>query len=150
MKILKNIIPLLIIIATTAACGANNSDKKYTIELTQQEFLKKVTDIKGNPTEWKYLGDKPAIIDFYADWCVYCKKLAPVLEELAKEYDGKIYIYKVNTDKEREIATVFGIRSLPTLLFVPMGQDPQVAQGAVPKDQLKNFIDSVLIKSITK
>jgi len=150
MKILKNIIPLLIIIATTAACGANNSDKKYTIELTQQEFLKKVTDFKGNPTEWKYLGDKPAIIDFYADWCVYCKKLAPVLEELAKEYDGKIYIYKVNTDKEREIATVFGIRSLPTLLFVPMGQDPQVAQGAVPKDQLKNFIDSVLIKSITK
>lgn len=150
MKILKNIIPLLIIIATTAACGANNSDKKYTIELTQQEFLKKVTDFKGNPTEWKYLGDKPAIIDFYADWCVYCKKLAPVLEELAKEYDGKIYIYKVNTDKEREIATVFGIRSLPTLLFVPMGQDPQVAQGAVPKDQLKNFIDSVLIKSIKK
>lgn len=150
MKILKSIIPLLIIIATTAACGANNSDKKYTIELTQQEFLKKVTDFKGNPTEWKYLGDKPAIIDFYADWCVYCKKLAPVLEELAKEYDGKIYIYKVNTDKEREIATVFGIRSLPTLLFVPMGQDPQVAQGAVPKDQLKNFIDSVLIKSITK
>lgn len=150
MKILKNIIPLLIIIATTAACEANNSDKKYTIELTQQEFLKKVTDFKGNPTEWKYLGDKPAIIDFYADWCVYCKKLAPVLEELAKEYDGKIYIYKVNTDKEREIATVFGIRSLPTLLFVPMGQDPQVAQGAVPKDQLKNFIDSVLIKSITK
>lgn len=150
MKILKNIIPLLIIIATTASCGANNSDKKYTIELTQQEFLKKVTDFKGNPTEWKYLGDKPAIIDFYADWCVYCKKLAPVLEELAKEYDGKIYIYKVNTDKEREIATVFGIRSLPTLLFVPMGQDPQVAQGAVPKDQLKNFIDSVLIKSIKK
>ncbi len=150
MKILKSIIPLLIIIATTASCGANNSDKKYTIELTQQEFLKKVTDFKGNPTEWKYLGDKPAIIDFYADWCVYCKKLAPVLEELAKEYDGKIYIYKVNTDKEREIATVFGIRSLPTLLFVPMGQDPQVAQGAVPKDQLKNFIDSVLIKSIKK
>ena len=146
MKILKNIIPLLIIIATTAACGANNSDKKYTIELTQQEFLKKVTDFKGNPTEWKYLGDKPAIIDFYADWCVYCKKLAPVLEELAKEYADQIYIYKVDTEAEQELAGAFGIRSIPSLLFVPMDGTPQMAMGAMSKSGFKEAIDKVLLK----
>ena len=117
-----------------------------TIHLTKDEFITKVANYEANPTEWKYLGDKPAIIDFYADWCVYCRKLAPVLEELAAEYDGKIYIYKVDTEKEREIAAAFGVRALPTLLFIPLNGDPQVAQGAVPKEDLKRFIDSVLLK----
>lgn len=126
----------------------NKTEKKKmgTIHLTKEDFLKKVMDYENNPTEWKYLGDKPAIIDFYADWCGPCKMIAPVLEELAKEYDGQIYIYKVDTEKEQELAAVFGIRSIPTLLFVPMDEAPQMAQGALPKHAFKEAIESVLLK----
>ena len=121
-------------------------NKMGTIHLTKEEFLKKVVDYEKNPTEWKYLGDKPAIIDFYADWCAPCKMIAPVLEELAEEYAGEIYIYKINTEIEQELAGAFGIRSIPTLLFVPMGEAPQMAQGAMPKNAFKEAIDSVLLK----
>lgn len=117
-----------------------------TIHLTKAEFLQKVVNYEANPNEWNYLGDKPAIVDFYAPWCGPCKSLAPVLEELATEYSGKIYIYKVNTDEESELAAAFGIRSIPTLLFIPMGQKPQMAQGALPKAQLKETIDNLLLK----
>ena len=117
-----------------------------TIHLTKAEFLKKVVDFENNPTEWKYLGDKPAIIDFYADWCGPCKAVAPVLEELAKEYDGQIYIYKIDTEREQELAGAFAIRSIPTLLFIPMGENPQMAQGALPKSELKKVIEEVLLK----
>ena len=93
-----------------------------TIHLTKEEFLKKVANYEANPTEWKYLGDKPCIIDFYADWCGPCKMVAPILDELAKEYSDKIYIYKVDTEAERELASAFGIRSIPTMIFIPMGR----------------------------
>lgn len=166
MKILRTILPLLLIVISVASCGARStrvsdkndlkenfdsdksikSDKTYTISLTTEEFIKKVVDYKGNPNEWLYIGDKPAIIDFWAEWCVYCRKLAPVLEELAKEYEGQIYIYKVNTEKEKGIASTFGIRSLPTLLFAPIGDTPQVIQGAVPKEELRKIIEEVLLK----
>ena len=155
MKIFKTILPLFVIVMSVAACGARSTgvkenngikDKTYTISLTTEEFLKKVADFKGNPDAWIYIGDKPAIIDFWAEWCVYCRKLSPVLEELAKEYEGQIYVYKVNTEEEKEIATTFGIRSLPTLLFVPLGDTPQVIQGAIPKGELKKIIDEVLLK----
>lgn len=157
MKIVKHLIPVLLIVTAITACGAGKRGDKnkeeplkketkvYTISLDQAQFLEKVADFKTNPEEWKYLGDKPAIIDFWAEWCVYCRRLSPVLEELAKEYDGEIYIYKVNTDVEREIAAAFGIRSLPTLLFVPIGQDPQIVKGAIPKEDLKNVIDEFLL-----
>lgn len=118
-----------------------------TIQLTQADFLAKVADYQSNPKEWKYLGDKPALIDFYADWCGPCKMIAPVLEELAAEYDGKIYIYKVNTENERDLAAAFGIRSIPSLLFIPMQETPQMAQGALPKKELKRAIDEILLKS---
>lgn len=118
------------------AC-AQNAEKKSTVEkaestpavinLTQAEFLKKVADYKKNPNEWIYLGSVPAIVDFYADWCGPCKQIAPVLEQLAKDYKGKIVIYKVNTDKEQELARTFGIRSIPSLLFVPKDGKPQMA-----------------------
>ncbi|HHT23537.1 MAG TPA: thioredoxin [Bacteroidales bacterium] len=130
----------------------NNKTKKTekkkmgTIHLTKEEFLKKVVDYENNPTEWKYLGDKPAIIDFYADWCGPCKMIAPVLEELAEEYADEIYIYKIDTEKERDLAAAFGIRSIPTLLFVPMGEAPQMAQGALPKHAFKEAIETVLLK----
>lgn len=115
------------------------------IHLTKAEFLKKVYNFEANPNEWKYEGDKPAIIDFYATWCGPCKAISPVLEELAKEYDGKIYIYKIDVDQEKDLASAFGIRSIPTLIFAPMGKDPQVIQGALPKDQLKKAINDVLL-----
>ena len=117
-----------------------------TIKLNKAEFLKKVVDYETNPNEWKYLGDKPALIDFYADWCAPCRMVAPILEELAEEYSGKIYIYKVDTEKEQELAGFFGIRSIPSLLFIPMTGQPQMAMGALPKADLKRAIDEVLLK----
>ena len=136
-----------------AACanGSNkeNNTKKEntmkTIALTKADFLKKVADYEKNPEEWKYLGDKPALIDFYASWCGPCKALAPVLEELAAEYGDRIYIYKINTEEEQELAAAFGIRSIPTLLFIPMEGKPQMAQGALPKASLKEAIDKVML-----
>ena len=114
--------------------------------LTKADFLAKVMNYEKNPQEWIYLGDKPCLIDFYASWCGPCKRLAPVLDELAQEYAGEIYIYKIDTEKERELAAVFGVSSIPTLLFCPMGENPQIAQGALPKEQLKEAIDKVLLK----
>jgi thioredoxin len=116
-----------------------------TIHLTKAEFLQKVANYETSPNEWKYLGDKPCLIDFYADWCGPCKAVAPILEELAREYGDKIVIYKIDTDKEQELAAAFGIRSIPSLLFVPKTGKPQMAQGAMPKDQLKKAIDEILL-----
>ena len=117
-----------------------------TIHLTRADFLSKVANFEKNPDQWVYLGDKPAIIDFYADWCGPCKMIAPILEELADEYDGQIYIYKVDTEAEQQLAAEFGIRSIPSLLFVPMNEAPQMAQGALPKDAFKQAIEEVLLK----
>jgi thioredoxin len=123
------------------------SEKKMgTIHLTKADFLTKIANYETNPNEWKYLGDKPAIIDFYADWCGPCRMVAPVLEELAREYDGKIYIYKVDTEAEAELAALFGIRSIPSLLFIPMNAEPQMTRGAMSKPQFKEIIDNVLLK----
>ncbi len=120
--------------------------KMGPIHLTKAEFLAKVANYEVNPTEWKYLGDKPCIIDFYASWCGPCKTIAPILEDLAKEYDGQIYIYKINTEEEQDLAAAFGIRSIPTLLFCPMGEAPQMAQGAMPKTGFVQAINEVLLK----
>jgi len=111
--------------------------------LTLETFKQKVFNYEKN-TEWKFEGDKPAIIDFYADWCGPCKMVAPILEELSKEYDGKLNIYKVDTESEQELSAVFGIKSIPSLLFVPKDAQPQMAQGALPKDSLKKAFKEVL------
>lgn len=116
------------------------------MNLTKADFLNKIANYETNPTEWKFLGEHPAIIDFYATWCGPCKMLAPVLEELAKEYNGKIDIYKVNVEDEEELASVFNIRSVPSILFIPMNGAPQMAQGAMPKPSLKDAIENVLLK----
>jgi len=116
-----------------------------TIHLTKADFLTKVADYEKNPVEWKYLGDKPAIIDFYASWCGPCKMIAPILEELAEEFENDIYVYKVDTEQEQELAAAFGIRSIPTLLFVPMEGQPQMTQGAMPKSTFKQVIEEVLL-----
>jgi thioredoxin len=123
-----------------------NESKMKTIELTKADFLKKVMNYEENPTEWKYVGDKPCIIDFYANWCGPCKMVAPILEELAAEYEGQIYVYKVNTEEQQELAGAFGIQSIPSLLFCPMEGQPQMAQGALPKETLKEAINEVLLK----
>lgn len=111
--------------------------------LTLETFKQKVFNFEKN-TEWKFEGNKPAIIDFYADWCGPCKMVAPILEELSKEYDGKLNIYKVDTEAEQELASVFGIRSIPSLLFIPKDAQPQMAQGALPKDSFKQAFKEVL------
>jgi len=111
--------------------------------LTKAEFLTKVFDYE-NKKDWDYQGDVPALIDFYADWCQPCKMVAPILEELSVEYDGKLKIYKIDTEAEQELAGIFGIRSIPSLLFIPKDGKPQMAQGALPKPQLKEAIESVL------
>ena len=133
----KLLITAFALLAFAAGSQARTNDKNTknmkTIALTKADFLKKVADYEKNPQEWKYLGDKP------------CKALAPVLEELAAEYGDRIYIYKVNTEEEQELAAAFGIRSIPTLLFVPMNGKPQMAQGAMPKASLKEAIDKVML-----
>jgi len=149
----------MLLALTLTACAGNNKENKTeeinqskevkkmgTIHLTKAEFLSKVSNFEANPTEWKYLGDKPCIIDFYASWCGPCKTIAPILEDLAKEYDGQIYVYKVNTEEEQELAAAFGIRSIPSILFCPMVGAPQMAQGALPKEAFKNAIMEVLLK----
>lgn len=117
-----------------------------TVELTKADFLANVANYETNPQEWRYLGDKPALIDFYASWCGPCKTIAPILEELAAEYGDQIIIYKVDTEQEQELSSVFGIRSIPSLLFIPMEGEPQMAKGAMSKADLKSAIDSLLLK----
>ncbi len=112
-------------------------------ELTKQTFQKKIFNYEQNK-EWKYEGNLPAIVDFWAEWCAPCRMVAPVLEELSKEYEGKINIYKVNTEHEQELAASFGIQSIPSLLFIPVDKQPQMAAGALPKDALVKIIDEVL------
>jgi thioredoxin 1 len=111
--------------------------------LTQETFKDKVFNYEVN-REWKFEGDKPCLIDFYADWCGPCKMVAPLLEELATEYDGKLNIYKIDTENERELAGMFGIQSIPSLLFVPVSGQPQMAMGALPKETFKKAFKEVL------
>lgn len=113
-----------------------------TAHLTKDEFKSKVFDYEKN-REWKYEGELPCIIDFYADWCAPCRIVAPVLEEIAGEYAGKLNVYKVNTEHEQELAAVFGIRSIPSILFVPKEGQPQMAVGALPKQTIEKAIQDV-------
>ena len=112
--------------------------------LTKETFQKKVFNYETNK-DWKFEGELPCLIDFYADWCGPCKMVAPILEELAKEYDGKINIYKVDTEDQQELAAVFGIRSIPSLLFCPKDGQPQMAMGALPKPTFIKAIDDILL-----
>jgi thioredoxin len=111
--------------------------------LTVETFKEKVFDYTKNQ-EWKFEGDRPCIIDFYADWCQPCKIIAPIIEELSKEYDGKVNFFKVDTEDQQELAAVFGIRSIPSLLFCPKDDPPQMAVGAIPKETFYKAIKEVL------
>ncbi len=115
-----------------------------TIKLTTADFKKKVFNYE-NATEWKYEGEVPAIVDFYADWCGPCKMVAPILEDLSKEYEGKLVIYKVDTEAEMELSAVFGIQSIPTILFIPVEGQPMMQPGALPKNAFKQVIEEELL-----
>jgi thioredoxin 1 len=112
--------------------------------LTKQTFVEKVFDFEKS-SDWKYSGELPCVIDFWAPWCGPCRAVGPVIEELSKEYEGKVNFYKVNTDEEQELAGAFGIRSIPSLLFVPMTGQPKMAVGALPKNSLKEAINKELL-----
>jgi len=118
-------------------------EKVMLEHLTLETFKQKVFNFEENK-EWKFEGDKPCLIDFYADWCQPCKMVAPILEQLADEYEGKINIYKVNTEEQQQLAGVFGVQSIPSLLFVPKEGQPQMAMGALPKDTFEKAIADVL------
>jgi len=122
------------------------SGNKKPEHIDAKTFKEKIFDYENNK-DWKYEGSLPCIVDFYADWCKPCQMVAPILEQLASEYDGKLLIFKVNTDQEQELASAFGIRSIPTLLFVPKTGDPKMTSGALPKEEFVRIINEKLIKN---
>ena len=117
--------------------------------MTAQDFKEKIFDYENEP-DWKYAGDLPAIVDFYADWCGPCKAVAPVLEELSNQYNGQLVIYKIDTDKETELSSLFGIQSIPTLLFIPVEGTPMMQKGALPKNILQQVIEEKLLPVANK
>ena len=162
---MKNFRTILLLLAAVVAVSCSNStetkaqsdkssqstevvaEEGKTIHMNKEMFIERVMDFETNKEQWVYRGDKPAVIDFYADWCKPCKLIAPIMDELAEEYKGQIYIYKVDTQVERELASIFGIRSIPAVLFIPMEGKPQMSTGALPKETFKSAIDDFLLKS---
>jgi thioredoxin 1 len=151
---MKRIILFMVFIAPMALINLNaenplgskskNAGNDAVIVLNNESFKKMIFNYEASKV-WKYEGSKPAIIDFYADWCAPCRQLSPVVEEIAKEYNGKIVIYKVNTDVEAILARNMGITGLPTLMFIPAKGDPRISMGVLPKETLVKAINEVLL-----
>lgn len=143
---MKKIMVLFAVLAIGLTAFANEPDAKEQgkpMDIDNKAFIERIFDY-NNSDEWNYKGDKPAIIDFWAAWCGPCRQIAPVLEEIAAEYGDDIYVYKVNVDEQTELARAFGIRSIPTLLFVPMEGMPQAVMGSAPKSKIKNSVETIL------
>ncbi len=128
-----------------AQAGDKSENQGEVIVLNKADFLNKVYNYEKNQDEWVYEGDKPCIIDFYADWCGPCRQVAPILKQLAAEYKDQIIVYKVNVDNEKELAMAFGIQSIPTFLFIPKKGKPQLAMGAFPKETFVKQIETFLL-----
>lgn len=150
MKKTTTLFTALLLAFCTMAAEPKTKETAKPIELTKATFIEKVFDYEKNAEKWLYKGDRPAIVDFYATWCGPCRTTSPILKELAAEYGEDIYIYKIDVDKEPELASVFGIKNIPTFLFVPMGETPQIAKGALPKKSFKEAIDNFLLKKAPK
>jgi thioredoxin 1 len=135
---------VLLVFLFSGSYGQNKQNQGNVVHLTNDQFKKLVFNYETGK-EWKYLGDKPCIIDFYADWCGPCRMMAPRLDEVAREYAGKIVVYKVDTEKEKLLASALGIQSLPTLLFIPQKGQPRGSLGAIPKESLVKAIHDVLL-----
>ena len=149
MRKLKDLFLISVVLLLVSCSMSAKSDKNETGGVAAQgevdvlnkaDFLTKVYNYEKNQSEWVYEGTKPCIVDFYADWCGPCKKVSPILKELAGEYKNEIIIYKINVDNEKELAAAFGIQSIPTLLFIPAKGKPQIAQGALSKEQ---FVEQI-------
>lgn len=133
--------------AQTVSQEKANENTGKVIRMDKQMFLDSVFDYTTGSTDWKYKGDKPAVIDFYANWCAPCHMVAPLLKSLAKEYRNQIVVYKVDTDKQKELSTAMGIQSLPTVIFIPMNGQPQIILGAANKATFRRAIEGVLLKA---
>ena len=115
--------------------------------LTKETFMKKVWNYEKSPNEFKYLGDKPCLIDFYADWCGWCKRIAPIFEEFCSTYAGQIYVYKINTDQQKELQALFQVKNLPSILFIPMKEKPTMIQGAQSKEKFEQLVKQLLLNN---
>lgn len=155
----KIVLIAMVILAT--ACSANAQEKKEESKvkhLTYNEFLSKVWNFKSNPNTFEYKGKLPAVIDFYADWCGPCRRVAPIMEKLAEEYDGKLLVYKINVDQEKELSQAFNIRSIPAVMFIPVAESsstrgasatsvqPMMQVGAMPEEGYRKVIEEQLLK----
>lgn len=143
----KTILLAIVILATTfTACAQDKKDESKVKQLTYKEFLKKVWNFENNPNTFVYKGKLPAVIDFYADWCGPCRRVAPVMEKLAEEYDGQLLVYKINVDQEKELANAFQVKSIPMVLFIPLEGQPMMQVGAMQEAEYKKVVDEQLIK----
>ena len=136
-----------LVVQTDATEGEENLDEEDAKPeyLTYETFLEKVWDFESNPETWVYKGDTPCVIDFYADWCRPCRMVAPIMDDMAKKYEGKVKIYKIDTEKEKQLASVFRIRSIPAVLFIPKEGKPEMQTGALPKESYIEIINTKLL-----
>ena len=143
----KTVLIVMAIIAVSIGASAQEKkEESKVIHLTYKEFLKKVWDFEKDPSTFNYKGKLPAVIDFYADWCGPCRRVAPIMEKMAEEYDGKLLVYKINTDQERELAQAFQVRSIPMVLFVPMEGQPMMSVGAMQEAEYRKVVEEQLLK----
>ena len=145
-KMRKAIIITLICFAFSANIFAQEKKETKVINLTYNEFVKKVWNFEKSPDTFKYEGELPCVVDFYATWCGPCRKVSPIMEKIAKEYDGMLIIYKIDVDKEPKLASTFGVRSIPTVLFIPKEGQPSKQVGALSEQQYKQIIENNLLK----
>lgn len=137
---------MILITACITACAQEEKTESKVKHLTYKEFIKEIWDFEKDPNTFVYKGKLPAIVDFYADWCGPCRRVAPIMEKLAEEYDSRLLVYKVNTDQERGLATTFQVRSIPMVLFIPMEGKPMMQVGAMQEQEYKKIVEEQLLK----
>ena len=143
----KTALITLLVLAFGMTVNAQNEKQESKVKhLTYNEFIKQIWDFEKDPNTFNYKGKLPAIIDFYADWCGPCRRVAPIMEKLAEEYDGKLLVYKVNTDQERGLASAFQVKSIPMVLFIPMEGQPMMQVGALPEEGYRQVVEEQLLK----